>query len=349
MVDPSRQTASMTKVAVRTDKAPTPTGPFNQAIRVGDFVFTSGQAGRNRETGEMGDIRDQARRCIANIAAVLEAAGSSLAHVAKVTVFLRNASDWKSFNEEYVKLMPEPLPARSSAIVELKGPDMLVEMEVIAVIPPGDRPEGHSKEFPMTNPMSIIDTLRSRATPKDFSAPAPAADVLKAALEAAVAAPDHGRMRPWRFILIEGAARVSFGAVLASSLRRRKPDANAGELEREAAKALRSPLIIVVAAKLTPRPGVPEIEQILATGAAVQNLMLALHAQGFGAAWKTGEAAYDPMVKTALGLDPGDAIVAFLYAGTPGAIAARPRPPAEDYVRHWTADGQHESPSDNAA
>lgn len=125
----------MKKIAIRTDKAPTPSGPFNQAIRIGDLVFTSGQAGRNRETDQMGDIRDQARRCIGNIAAILEAAGSSLAQVVKATVFLRHASDWKAFNEEYVKLMPEPLPARSSAITELKGPDMLVEMEVIAFVP----------------------------------------------------------------------------------------------------------------------------------------------------------------------------------------------------------------------
>jgi 2-iminobutanoate/2-iminopropanoate deaminase len=124
----------MKKQAIRTDKAPIPTGPFNQAIRVGNMVFCSGQAGRNRETGKMGDIHDQARRCIGHIAAVLEAAGASLGDVVKATVFLRNADDWKAFNEEYVKLMPEPLPARSSAIVQLKGPDMLCEMEVIAVI-----------------------------------------------------------------------------------------------------------------------------------------------------------------------------------------------------------------------
>ena len=123
----------MTKQAIRTDKAPTPTGPFNQAIRAGNLIFTSGQAGRNRETGKMGDIRDQARRCIGNVAAVLEAAGSSLAGVVKVTVFLQNAEDWQAFNEEYVKLMPEPLPARSSVLVGRRVPDMLVEMEVIAV------------------------------------------------------------------------------------------------------------------------------------------------------------------------------------------------------------------------
>jgi len=122
------------KEPIKTDKAPTPTGPFNQAIRVGNLVFTSGQAGRNRETGVMGDIRDQARRCIANLAGVLEAAGSSLADIVKVNVHLRRAEDWAPFNEEYVKLIPAPLPARSSAIVGLRGDDMLVEVEVVAVI-----------------------------------------------------------------------------------------------------------------------------------------------------------------------------------------------------------------------
>ena len=87
----------------------------NQAIVAGNLVFTSGQAGRNRETGLMGDIHDQAMRCIQNISNVLEAAGTSLEHVVKATIYLRNAADWKGFNEEYVKLMPKPLPARLPA------------------------------------------------------------------------------------------------------------------------------------------------------------------------------------------------------------------------------------------
>ena len=124
----------MKKQAIRTENAPVPSGPFNQAIRIGNMVFTSGQAGRNRETGKMGDIHDQARRCIGNLSEILKTAGASLADVVKVTVFLRNAADWKGFNEEYVKLMPEPLPARTSAIVQLKSDDMLCEMECIAVI-----------------------------------------------------------------------------------------------------------------------------------------------------------------------------------------------------------------------
>ncbi len=125
----------MKKVVISTDGAPNPTGPFNQAIRLGNLVFTSGQAGRNRETGQMGDISDQARRCLHNLSAVLEAAGSGLEYVLKATVYLRNADDWKAFNEVYRELVPEPLPARSSVIAALKAPDMLVEVEMIAYVP----------------------------------------------------------------------------------------------------------------------------------------------------------------------------------------------------------------------
>jgi 2-iminobutanoate/2-iminopropanoate deaminase len=125
----------MTKEAIHTDGAPTPTGPFNQGIRCGNLVFTSGQAGRNRETGKMGDVADQARRCIANIAAILESAGTSLEHVLKVTVFLRRLEDRQAFNDAYAELMPKPLPVRTTAFCELGVPDMLVEMDVVAVVP----------------------------------------------------------------------------------------------------------------------------------------------------------------------------------------------------------------------
>ena len=123
------------KQPIHTDAAPAPTGPFNQAIRIGNLVFTSGQAGRNRETGKMGDIGDQTRRCIGNIEAILSEAGASLDDVVKVTVYLRNPEDAAAFNDEYRKLIPEPLPARSSAYVALKNPDMLVEMDAVAALP----------------------------------------------------------------------------------------------------------------------------------------------------------------------------------------------------------------------
>jgi 2-iminobutanoate/2-iminopropanoate deaminase len=123
------------KEAIKTDGAPNPTGPFNQAIKFGNLVFTAGQAGRNRETGKMGDIADQARWCIGNLSNILEAAGTSLEHVLKVTVYMRNPEDREAFNKVYVELMPKPLPARTAAFCELGNAEMLVEMEVVAAVP----------------------------------------------------------------------------------------------------------------------------------------------------------------------------------------------------------------------
>jgi 2-iminobutanoate/2-iminopropanoate deaminase len=125
----------MTRQVVKTDAAPTPTGPFNQAIRIGNLVFTAGQAGRNRETGQMGDIAEQAEWAIRNISAILEAAGASLDDVVKVTVYLKQGVDTKAFNEVYSAHFREPRPARSSVFVAgLKNPEMLVELEAIAVV-----------------------------------------------------------------------------------------------------------------------------------------------------------------------------------------------------------------------
>ena len=123
------------RTAVSTDGAPTPTGPFSQAIRVGNLVFTAGQAGRNRETGQMGGIGEQAHWALRNIAAILEAAGASMADVVKTTVYIKEGTATGPLNEEWVKHFDEPLPARSSVFVaRLKNPEMLVEIEAVAIV-----------------------------------------------------------------------------------------------------------------------------------------------------------------------------------------------------------------------
>ena len=164
--------------------------------------------------------------------------------------------------------------------------------------------------------MDALTALTTRVSPAALDAPGPSDDALQKILEAAVAAPDHGRMRPWRFILIEGAAREKFGALLAQSLSRREPTAPAGKLEAERKKALRAPLIVVVAASVQPHAKVPEIEQLVAVGAAAQNMLVAAYALGFGGFWRTGAIAYDAAMKHALGLTDTDAIIGFLYLGT---------------------------------
>ena len=184
--------------------------------------------------------------------------------------------------------------------------------------------------------MDAIEALTTRASPAALVAPAPDAATLQRILGAAMRAPDHGRLRPWRFIVVEGAARDAFGAVLADALLRREPAAGEATLAKERAKPLRAPLIVVVAAVLREHRGVPAIEQIVAAGAAAENILVAAHALGFGAFWRTGAPAYDETVKRALGLKPDDAIVGFLYLGTPAA-APPPMPPADvaPHLTHW--------------
>lgn len=164
--------------------------------------------------------------------------------------------------------------------------------------------------------MDALTALTTRVSPAALDAPGPSGDALQKILEAAVAAPDHGRMRPWRFILIEGTAREKFGTMLAEALTRREPTAPAGKLEAERKKALRAPLIVVVAASVQSNAKVPEIEQLVAVGAAAQNMLVAAYALGFGGFWRTGAIAYDPAMKRTLGLADSDAIIGFLYLGT---------------------------------
>ena len=164
--------------------------------------------------------------------------------------------------------------------------------------------------------MDALTALTTRVSPAVLDAPGPSGDALQKILEAAVAAPDHGRMRPWRFILIEGMVREKFGTMLAEALTRREPTAPAGKLEAERKKALRAPLIVVAAASVQSNAKVPEVEQLVAVGAAAQNMLVAAYALGFGGFWRTGAIAYDPAMKRALGLAETDAIIGFLYLGT---------------------------------
>jgi nitroreductase len=163
--------------------------------------------------------------------------------------------------------------------------------------------------------VDALEALNTRSTAKTYGDTAPSKEDLATVLHAAVRAPDHGRLRPWRFMLVEGDQRRKFGDLLAASALRRIPGLSQGDLQRERDKAMRAPLIIIVACRIVPGTKVPAIEQLLATGSAAQNILLALHTLGYAAAWKTGEAAYDTAVKRALGFAADDHLVGFIYTG----------------------------------
>ena len=176
--------------------------------------------------------------------------------------------------------------------------------------------------------MDALEALTSRSSAKTYGSTAPSPEHLAQVLQAAVRAPDHGRLRPWRFMVIAGEQRRKFGELLAASALRRVPGLSEGDLQRERDKALRAPLIIVTACRVVPGTKVPAIEQILAAGAATQNILLALHALGYAAAWKTGEAAYDTEVKKALGFAADDHLVGFVYTGGGAGATFAPGKPA---------------------
>jgi nitroreductase len=184
--------------------------------------------------------------------------------------------------------------------------------------------------------MDALDLMLSRESALKLESPGPSAAELDRIFESAVRAPDHGRLRPWHFIVINEGQRAAFGGVIADALRRRDPTVSDAEMQREHDKAFRAPVIVVVAAKLRKGHKIPVVEQIASASAAAQTIMLAAPALGYGAVWKTGAPAYDPTVKTALGLAEDDDIVGFLYIGTrAGGSSPIPRPEARDFVTNW--------------
>jgi nitroreductase len=184
--------------------------------------------------------------------------------------------------------------------------------------------------------LAALSTRHSIAPPF-LTAPGPDEPMLAQILAAGASAPDHGRLRPWRFIVIRGDARERLGEVFAEALVKRQPDAPAEALEQERGRPLRAPVVIAVVARVDPQhPKIPEFEQVLSTGAAVENILLAAHAQGFGAKWLTGANAYDDHVKAALGLTGNDRLAGFVHLGTvDGKPPQVPHADARELTVEW--------------
>ncbi len=184
--------------------------------------------------------------------------------------------------------------------------------------------------------MDALQALLQRQSCSKLQAPGPAPAQLAAIQAAALRAPDHARLRPWRFLVIDGEGRQRLGEVFAGLLQRDQPQADAEALERERQKPLRAPMIIVAVARIQAHPKVPAMEQLLSAGCAVHAMLLAAFAQGLGAIWRTGPLASDTRLHAALGLQPGETVAGFLYLGTP--VAALPAPTPLDpqaYFRAW--------------
>ena len=184
--------------------------------------------------------------------------------------------------------------------------------------------------------MDALTALHTRNSVNLLTEPAPNAQQLDNIFQAAVRACDHRNLTPWQFLVIAGDARHKFGELLAQV--QASVDGQPLEptrLEKIKSKPLRAPMVVVVVANVTEHPKVPEIEQVLSAGAAAQMMMVAAHAQGIGAIWRSGQLMFHPATKQGLGLQPSDQIVGFIYLGTP--VTQKPISPAnaEHFVTYW--------------
>ncbi len=159
--------------------------------------------------------------------------------------------------------------------------------------------------------------LHARRTVSRLSDPGPDPDELAAMLHAADAAPDHGRLRPWRLRVLDDATRARLGEAYAAAAAARGEDPAA--VERARSKPLRGPRVIAAIARTVPDPRIPEWEQLAAAACAVQNLCLAATALGYGSAWRTGTAVEDRGVRAVLGLTDAERLIGFVHLGTPTA------------------------------
>lgn len=180
--------------------------------------------------------------------------------------------------------------------------------------------------------MDALTALQTRTSAPRLTEPAPKPAELEQILKAGLRAPDHGMLRPWKFLVIEGEGRNKLAQMFVDVM---KPE-NEERKQKLLTTPMRAPMIIIGVATI--KEGKKPVEQVCSMAAALQNMSVACHALGYGSIWLTGGPAYDAGVKTALGLKQTDEIVGYLYVGTP-TLKDRPVPEHKlsDFVQHWPA------------
>ncbi len=188
---------------------------------------------------------------------------------------------------------------------------------------------------------AALDLLLDRVSVSALREPAPSGAVLDRILETALRAPDHGRLTPWRLLLIRGPARERLADIAAAALLAREPGAAPQMAEKQRSKFLRAPLVVALGARIVPGHKIPESEQLMSVAAAAMNLLNAIHMAGYGAIWVTGANSYDPAVHAALGLAAPDTLAGFLFVGTPSEPPRTPQRAAlADHVAEWHGDAR---------
>jgi nitroreductase len=188
----------------------------------------------------------------------------------------------------------------------------------------------------LTSALSLLETRRS-GRPRELMGPGPTPEDLTRILTIATRIPDHGKLSPWRFVIVGDDQRDALAALLHKALEEEDPAAAPAHHEKADEFAHQGAAMIVLVSAPVPDHKIPVWEQQLSAGAAGMQLLNAAHAMGFVAGWITGWQAYSPLVNAAF-CAPGERIAGFVFLGHPGAeIVERPRPPLDSVARRWVA------------
>jgi nitroreductase len=198
------------------------------------------------------------------------------------------------------------------------------------------RPATASASAATPEASAALDVLLSRQSHWPLTEPGPANAELDLIVDAALRAPDHGDLRPWRFVTIRGDARGPLGDLLVDLACARTPDEPRSAHAHRRQKAFAAPLVIALGAAMSEHSKVPEVEQLLSVGAAALNMLNAIHALGYGGFWATGPDSYEARLHDALGFAPNELLLGFLFVGTPkNPGKPRARPARSAHVREW--------------
>ena len=195
-------------------------------------------------------------------------------------------------------------------------------------------------DYPVTVNMQIpnaIDLVLSRrsGSAKAMKGPGPNPEQLRRILAAGVRVPDHGKLRPWRYILFEGDGRARMGDILAETVASGS-DISPERIEMERNRFMRAPVVIAVISRVREQIPTPVWEQELSSGAVCMNILTAAHAMGFVANWVTEWCAYDPRVLERIGLKATERVAGYIYIGQPAdALEDRPRPAVDSITTRF--------------